>query len=182
MKAIRKVLGRFEFGMANVGAGICLFLMMLITVLSVFGRYVLEVDLVGGAFNMVERILFPLMVFWAMPLAYRDGAFPKLEVIVKLMPIRLRAASGVLVTGVELVIFFTLIYYTGVFAFDGIASRLTAPIGANYWPIYPVLAMVPLAFGLMIIEMLNLLFADLISLISGIEKTIEEEAGNATLD
>ena len=56
-----------------------LFIMMMVTVISVAGRYFLQMDLIPGAYNIVERIIFPLLVFWALPIAHRDGMFPRLE-------------------------------------------------------------------------------------------------------
>lgn len=156
-----KNLGLLENGMASIGAGLCLFVIMIVTVLSVFGRYVLAMDLVPGAFNMIERIFFPLMVFWAMPIAYREGAFPRLDFIVAKLTERSKAAVAIFVVAVELVIYLALAHYTWTFAWDGITSQLTTPIGTNHWPIYPVLVMVPFAFALMIVEMIYLLWADL---------------------
>ena len=56
-------LGRLEGGMASVGAGLCLLAMMFMTVGSVFGRYLLGADLIPGGYNIIERLLFPLLVF-----------------------------------------------------------------------------------------------------------------------
>lgn len=182
MHAFPRIQKAFEYGLANIGAGACLFLMMVVTVLSVFGRYVLEVDLIGGAFNMVERIFFPLMVFWAMPLAYREGAFPRLAVIVDGLPARRRALAAVLVTLVELMIFAALVYYTGRFALDGIRTGLTAPIGTNHWPIYPVLAMVPLCFALMALEMVRLILADLRKVLGEAASDSDSEVSHDLLD
>jgi TRAP-type C4-dicarboxylate transport system permease small subunit len=156
-----KKLGLFEHGLASIGAGLCLFIIMIVTVLSVLGRYVLAMDLVPGAFNMIERIFFPLMVFWAMPIAYREGAFPRLDFIVEKLSERWKALAAVFVVAVELIIYLALAYYAWTFAWDGIKTQLTTPIGINHWPIYPVLVMVPFAFALMIVEMLYLLWADL---------------------
>ena len=49
---------RIEGGMASVGAGLCLLAMLLMTVVSVFGRYVLGADLIPGTYNIIERLLF----------------------------------------------------------------------------------------------------------------------------
>ena len=176
-------IGTLELGLASIGAGACLFIIMIVTVLSVFGRYVLAMDLVPGAFNMIERVFFPLMVFWAMPLAYREGAFPRLDFVVESFPGRIKAAVAVFIVAVEMIIFVALAWYAARFALDGIASRLTTPIGTNQWPIYPVLAMVPLALALMVIDMAMLLWADLCKVLWG--SVSEPEPGddrNTVLD
>ena len=55
-------LGRLDGGLASIGAGLCLLAIMLITVIGVFGRYVLGVDLIPGGYNVIERVAFPLLV------------------------------------------------------------------------------------------------------------------------
>ena len=73
-----KTIDRIEGGMASVGAGLCLLAMIVITVLSVIGRYILQQDLIPGAYNLIERVTFPLIVFWAVPLAVGQGHLPAL--------------------------------------------------------------------------------------------------------
>ena len=62
-----KNIERIEGGMASVGAGLCLLAMIIITVISVVGRYILQEDILPGAYNLIERVTFPLIVFWAVP-------------------------------------------------------------------------------------------------------------------
>jgi len=151
---------RLEGGMASVGAGLCLLAMMLMTVVSVFGRYVLGVDLIPGGYNIIERLLFPLLVFWALPLAHREGTFPRLEMLQNALPPRAHAWVKVFVLAVEAVIFSLLLWHVARFAWQGYASGRQMQIGTTYWPLYPVLAMVPFSFGLMLIEMVRLIVGD----------------------
>ena len=153
-------LGRLEGGMASVGAGLCLLAMMFMTVVSVFGRYLLGADLIPGGYNIIERLLFPLLVFWALPLAHREGTFPRLEMIRDALPPRAYAWVTAFVLGVEVIVFSLLLWYVAWFAWQGYASERQMQIGTTYWPLYPVLAMVPLSFGLMLIEMVRLVVAD----------------------
>ncbi len=153
-------LGKFEWGMASIGAGLCLFVMMMITVISVFGRYVLQTDLVPGAYNIIERVVFPLLIFWALPLAHREGVFPKLEILADALPFAARKLLALFVVAIELAIFLLLTWYVGKFAWAGFTSARTMQIGSDYYPLWPLLMMVPLAFGLMIIEMIATLVRD----------------------
>ena len=153
-------LGRLEGGMASVGAGLCLLAMMFMTVVSVFGRYLLGADLIPGGYNIIERLLFPLRVFWALPLAHREGTFPRLEMIRDALPPRAYAWVTAFVLGVEVIVFSLLLWYVAWFAWQGYASERQMQIGTTYWPLYPVLAMVPLSFGLMLVEMVRLVVAD----------------------
>lgn len=153
LKRLRTAVGSFEWGLASIGAGICLFSIMMITVISVFGRYVLMTDLIPGSYNIIERMLFPLMVFWALPLAHRDGVFPRLELLPQMLNPRLGNALAILALLVEAAIFSYLTWRLANFALHGFMSGRTMQLGSGYFPVWPFMAMVPLAFGLMVLEM-----------------------------
>ena len=153
-------LGRLEGGMASVGAGLCLLAMMTMTVVSVLGRYALGLDLIPGGYNIIERLLFPLLVFWALPLAHREGTFPRLEMLQQALSPQRYAWVQVFVLVVEGIVFSLLLTYVARFAWEGYASGRQMQIGTTYWPLYPVFAMVPLSFGLMLIEMVRLIVGD----------------------
>lgn len=155
-----KAIWDFEWGMAAIGAGICLFAMMMITVISVFGRYFLQADLIPGAYNIVERVVFPLMVFWALPLAHREGMFPRLEGLTDSFPPRIRALIGAFVLLVEVVIYAFILWLILRFVADSIRVNRPMQIGSDFWPMWPILVMMPLAFGLMLLEMLRLFYRD----------------------
>lgn len=154
-------LTRFESGMASIGAGSCLFLMMVMTVVSVLGRYFLDTDLVPGAYNMIERILFPLLVFWALPIAHKEGTFPRLEVLSEKLAPRWRAVVGAFVVTVEIVVYAVVFYYVLKYALAGMQTQRQMQIGSSFWPVWPIFLMMPLAFGLMLIEMVRLVARDL---------------------
>ena len=149
-------LGQLEGGMASVGAGVCLLAMMLVTVVSVCGRYLLGADLIPGGYNIIERVLFPLLVFWALPLAHREGTFPRFGIVLDALPAKKRAVVAVCAIGVETAVFGLALWHVADFAWQSYVSGRQMQIGATYWPLYPVLAMVPLSFGLMLLEMLRL--------------------------
>lgn len=155
-----KAIWDFEWGMAAIGAGICLFAMMMITVISVFGRYFLHADLIPGAYNIVERVVFPLMVFWALPLAHREGMFPRLEGMTDSLSPRLRALIGAVVLLVEVLIYGFILWLVVKFVWSSVETNRPMQIGADFWPMWPILIMMPLAFGLMLLEMVRLLVAD----------------------
>lgn len=155
-----KAIWAFEWGLAAIGAGSMLFLMMMVTVVSVFGRYFLQVDLIPGAYNIVERILFPLLVFWALPISHRDGLFPRLEMFADAQRRRPKALIGAFVLTVEIAIYATFLWYVTRFVWASVQSNRTMQIGTSFWPLWPILLMMPLAFGLMMLEMARLLYRD----------------------
>jgi TRAP-type C4-dicarboxylate transport system permease small subunit len=155
-----KAIWDFEWGMAAIGAGICLFAMMMITVISVAGRYFLHMDLIPGAYNIVERVVFPLMVFWALPLAHREGMFPRLEGMTDALAPRARALVSAFVLLVEVLIYAGILWLILYFVWDSIKVNRPMQLGSSFWPLWPILIMMPLAFGLMLLEMVRLLVAD----------------------
>ncbi len=166
--AFWRTLWAAEYGLAAVGAGLALLMIMVVTVLSVAGRYVLHTDLIPGAYNMIERVLFPLMVFWAVPLSHREGMFPKLEVFMgALMGHRQRGMVALAVGLVELAVYGVLMYFIWLFVDKAIASNRTLMIGVDKWPMWPVAIMMPLAFGLMMVEMLRLMWRDMRVVLTG---------------
>ena len=151
-------LGQIEGGLASLGAGFCLFAIMIMTVLSVLGRYVFEMDLIPGSYTLIERVAFPLLVFWAIPLAHRDRMFPKFDMLQARLPPILYRILASLVMLVEIIIFLVVMWYVTHYAWNSVESGKQILISSTLCPIWPVILMVPLAFGLMLLEMFRLLW------------------------
>lgn len=159
MRELWRWIDRLEGGLASVGAGLCLLAMMLITIAGVFGRYVLGSDLIPGGYNIIERIAFPLLVFWALPMAHREGSFPRFELLEARLSPRLRRWIDAVVLTVEIAVFIVVLAYCARFAWDAVASARQMQIGTDLWPAWPVIVMIPLGFALMLAEMVRLLWA-----------------------
>ena len=170
-----------EYGIAAIGGGLALLMIMIITVLSVAGRYLLHMDLIPGAYNMIERVLFPLMVFWALPLAHREGLFPRLELFMaaRMTPLQ-RTLIAIFVGLVELAVYMVLIYFIWLFVDKAVATNRTVMINIDKWPMWPIAIMMPLAFGLMMIEMVRLIGRDARAVLTGKPSEPEENLGPTT--
>lgn len=165
----------FEWGLAAIGAGSMLFIMMMITVISVAGRYFLQMDLIPGAYNIVERIVFPLLVFWGLPIAHREGMFPRLESFADALPPKRRVRLAIVVMVVEIAVYAVFLWYVSRFVWTSILSNRTMQIGTDFLPLWPILVMMPLAYVLMLLEMGRLLHRD-IRLALGLDVETEEPA------
>lgn len=170
-----KTIWKLEWGLAAIGAGSMLFLMMMVTVISVAGRYFLQADLIPGAYNIVERVIFPLLVFWALPVAHREGMFPRLETFADAQPPRRRAMLAVVVAVVEIAVYAVFLWYVTRFVWTSVATNRTMQIGASFWPVWPIMLTMPLAFGLMLLEMCRLLYRD-VRRVLGLEVAAPEHA------
>ncbi|NYT64434.1 TRAP transporter small permease [Alcaligenaceae bacterium] len=155
---------RFEGRLAAVGAGTALMFMVVVTVLSVVGRYWLQTDLIPGSYNMIERVFFPLIVFWAIPYAHRKGTFPRFDSVSNSLPASVQRWLQALLLAVELVIHAVLMWYIMRYTWSSIEIARTMQIGTRLWPMWPVLIMMPLAFALLILEMSHQLWRCLMGL------------------
>jgi len=170
-----KLVWKLEWGLAAIGAGSMLFAMMMVTVLSVAGRYFLQTDLIPGAYNIIERILFPLLVFWALPIAHREGLFPRLEIVADSQPPRRRAALMAFALLVEVAVYAVFFWFVARFVWVSVEQNRTMQIGTSFLPVWPIMAMMPLAFGLMLLEMLRLFWRD-VRIVLGGEDPAERSA------
>lgn len=148
--------GSLEGGMASIGAGLCLLAIMMITVLGICGRYLLGVDLIPGGYNIIERIAFPLLVFWAVPMAHRQGSFPRFDLIEGKLPAGARRVVDAFVIAVEIVVFVVVFAYCARFAWEAVVTGRQMQIGTEVWAAWPVIVMIPLAFALILAEMVRL--------------------------
>lgn len=173
-----KIIDRIEGGMASIGAGLCLLAMIIVTVISVIGRYVLQQDLIPGAYNLIERVMFPLIIFWAMPLSYRQGLFPRFDMVANALPSGIRRWVRAIVLLVELAVYVIIMWYVLRFTWNSIDGGRTMQIGTDFWPIWPVLVMMPLAFGLMMLEMCRLVWIELSGAKAADEPKAEADSEN----
>ena len=155
-----KAIWRFEYGLAALGAGLCLIVIMLITVASVIGRYFLQIDLIPGGYNIIERIFFPLLVFMAVPIAHREGTFPRFELLADTLPDLPRKLIAVLVVLVEAVVYAVLFWLVIRFTANAIDQQRTMQIGTGVVAMWPVLIFVPLMIVLVLLEALRLVWRD----------------------
>ncbi|WP_185804591.1 TRAP transporter small permease subunit, partial [Pontivivens nitratireducens] len=106
-------------------------------------------------------------VFWALPAAHRDALFPKLELLAEKLPLRGAAAVALLVLVVEVAIYSLLVWFVGKFVLDAIETGRQMQVGTGFWPLWPVVIFILLAFVLMIVEMLRLIWRDARRLVTG---------------
>lgn len=154
------LIATFEDRLAAIGAGSALMAMMLVSVIGVLGRYVLQADLIPGAYNMIERVIFPLMVFWALPAAHRQMLFPRLEMLTEALSPRAAAAISCIVLFIEVAIYAVVLWFVAKFVVQAIQTGRTMQVGTNFWPLWPVVVVIPFAFGLMMLEMLRQFWRD----------------------
>lgn len=149
------LLMKLKWGIAALGGGVALLTIMVLTVVTVFGRYVLHADLIPGGYNMIGAVFFPLLVFWGLPLAHAEGSFPRMEVLDALLPERGARIVRLFYLVVECVIYAVVLYYCALFAMKAWDTGKQLQIGTQLWMAAPVYVMAPLAFALILLEVVT---------------------------
>lgn len=147
-------LSRIESKLCIMGSGTCLILMVFTIITSVLGRYLLHTDLIPGSFNIIERILFPTLVFCAVPITYREGMFPRVTYFRSKFSGRLASFFDLLCLCLETALYLVIVSYTFRFAWQAVIESRTMQIGSETWLLWPILLLVPTIFLLVLLNTL----------------------------
>lgn len=133
--------------------GIAVIMMMLIIVLDVFLRNVFNAP-ISGTYEIVQYYLMPLAIFPSIAYTYSSGVLPKLTELIEKAPKRFLTFTKYIISIIELIIFSLLTIYGWEFAMTGVKDRMAIPISGNLLPLYPMYFLIPLGFGLVLVEVL----------------------------
>lgn len=153
------LLSKIESRLCMVGSGTCLLLMVFIIISSVLGRYLLHADLIPGSFNIIERVLFPTLVFCAVPITYREEMFPRVTYFRNKFSGRLASIVNWFCLFLEASLYLVIVSYTFRFAWQGVLESRTMQIGSDTWLLWPVLLLVPTIFVLVLLNTLVDIYA-----------------------
>jgi hypothetical protein len=76
------------------------------------------------------------------------------------MPPVLKKVVGLVVLSVELAVYCIVFYFCFLFLLRSIESNRSIQLGTDVFPMYPILLVIVLAFGLVVIEALRLVYRD----------------------
>lgn len=141
-------------------SGISLFLMMLFIVGDVLSRNFLSKSIPGN-YEVVGNYFMPLAVFPGLAFTYGTGIFPRITMVVSKFSRRLQKVIVILLLLFEGILFFLLAYYGLQYALEGLKEGFSFPAGGKLYPLYPFIFLVPIGFGLLIIEILFLLIKNI---------------------
>lgn len=138
-------------------AGIAVLLMMILTVTDVILKNLFESS-IPGAYVYVENILMPLAIFLGMPYTFFSGIFPRLDMVVNKFkkPTRINIVISVLI--LELLAFIVIVYYSFMYGIFGVTTNITFLAGINSIPLYPMFFLVTLAFTLISIYLIKIIW------------------------
>lgn len=132
--------------------GLSLIMIVVLTVISVAGRYFLKLDTIPGVYNIIERVLFPVLVFLAIPLTYFEGRFPNLEMLIEKFPSKLNKITKSVITGLEFLIYSIIFWFVLIFTIGLIQKGQQIQVGAVRWSFAPIIVLLPISFLLLAIS------------------------------
>jgi TRAP-type C4-dicarboxylate transport system permease small subunit len=145
------IMEKFEKVLGDIGGMFC-YVLMLMVVLQVLGRYFLKMEILPGSYNMMESYVFPLIVFLTMGRSFRDGLFPKFDLLRSSLPTKPKRVADSFALTVELIVYIITFVFTTIYAIKMVQVRRQLQAGANLYPLYHILWLSPFCFGLLSIE------------------------------
>lgn len=142
-------------------SGLAIFGMMLFIVADVARRNVLGGS-IPGSFEIAENYFMPLAIFPALGFVYASGVLPKMDLLMHRLPQRAQDLVVYLLLLIEVVIFAILIYYTWGFAMNGMERGEAFPAGGELYTLWPLYFIVPIGFGMVLLETLFVLLRNVI--------------------
>lgn len=136
-----------------VVSGIAVFLMMIFIVAEVILRNIFSMS-ISGNYEILENYLMPLAVFPVIAITYSSGLMPKITMLVDKFTGKAQYIINLFLLLLELLVMGLIFYLTLDYAIQGLHDGAAFPAGGKMYPLYPVYFLVPLGFGLFIIEII----------------------------
>ncbi|MDE5412120.1 TRAP transporter small permease [Alkalihalobacterium chitinilyticum] len=133
--------------------GIAVVIMMFLIVADVFMRNIFTSP-ISGTYEIVQFFLMPMAIFPALAYTYSSGVLPRLGELVEKAPQSFQKISKWLIIIIEVVIFTLLTIYGWKFAMAGVGDQMAVAVGGKLTPVYPVYFLIPIGFGLIVLEVL----------------------------
>lgn len=143
-------------------SGFTIFIMMFIIVLDVVLRNIFNLNVIGS-YEISQYYLMPLAFFPALAYVYSSGIMPRLEMLVERFRNAWQRYILIFLFVIELILFLLLTYHGLQYALNGTKEVLAFTMKGKVIPFYPVLYFVPLGFLLLSIEIMFLIFKNIIS-------------------
>ncbi|WP_203555973.1 TRAP transporter small permease [Bacillus sp. B15-48] len=131
--------------------GISAVLMMLLIGADVFMRNIL-ISPIPGTYEIVQFYLMPLAIFPALAYTYSSGILPKIDDLIVKFSNSIQTIMKFIIFLIEIIIFSLLTIYGWKLAMSGVSDQMAVTVGSILMPIYPVYFVVPIGFGLIVLE------------------------------
>ncbi|MFK8794298.1 TRAP transporter small permease [Planococcus plakortidis] len=163
MKGVRKAYRLFHY-LKLIGiwiSGIAVVAMMLLIVYDVVMRTLFSNSIRGG-FEIIQNYMMPLVVFPGLAYVYSSGVLPKMDLLLDRFGAGMQKAVILLMILLELFVLVLIVQFSWAYAMDGLEREIAFPAAGTLYPLYPFFFLIPIAFGMIVIENLFILIRNIL--------------------
>lgn len=149
-----EVFGKVKLlGMILSGVGI--FGMMGFIVLEVIMRNLFNYSIPGN-YEMVQNYFMPVVTLPVIVYAFSEGVLPRINMVISKFNYKLQKGVLLLLLLVEIAVFTLMAFYGWQYAISGMEAGDAFPASGSMYPIYPFYFLIPIGFGMLVVEMVFL--------------------------
>ena len=137
-------------------ASVAIAVMVLLITIDVLSRNLLN-NGIAGSYEIVESILMPTAIFWALLVTYSSGSIPRIDLVTEKFSGNIKLILGILLIAIDIFIYGLLTYYSWSRAEIALSSGASISAGGNLINIAPIFLFVPLGFLLVTLEAIFIL-------------------------
>ncbi|MGM0900362.1 MAG: TRAP transporter small permease [Bacillota bacterium] len=135
--------------------GIGLFCMMGFIVLEVAMRNLFNSSIPGN-YEIVQNYFMPVVTLPIVVYAFSEGVLPRINMLVAKFHNKVQKGILLSLLLIEIVIFVLMTFYGWQYAISGMEAGDAFPASGSMYPIYPFYFLIPIGFGMLLIEMIFL--------------------------
>lgn len=143
-------------------SGISLLLMMLLIVYDVAMRTFFSSSIRGG-FEIIQNYMMPLVVFPGLAYVYASGVLPKMDLIMEKFNTSSQRVLIFFMLLLELFVLVLIVQFSWEYALSGFERKTAFPAAGTLYPLYPLFFLIPIAFGMIIIENIFILIKNILN-------------------
>ena len=142
-------------------SGIFILVMMCLIVYDVVMRNLFDSSIRGG-FEIIQNYMMPLAVFPGLAYMYASGVLPKMDMLLDKVNLKIQRVAIIVMILIELFILVLIVQFSLDYAMSGLERKSAFPAAGTLYPIYPLYFIIPIAFGLIIIENIFILIRNIL--------------------
>lgn len=142
-------------------SGLSVLLMMFFLVYDVAMRNLFSGSIRGG-FEIIQNYFMPLVVFPGLAYVYSSGVLPKMDIILERISEKMQKSLIFIMILIELFVLVLIVQFSWEYAMNGFERKMAFPAAGSLYPLYPLFFLIPIAFGMIIIENIFILIRNLL--------------------
>lgn len=137
-------------------SGLAIAVMIILITLDVTSRNILQSG-IPGSYEIVESILMPTVIFWAILITYASGSIPRLDMLTNKFSEKMQFSVGIVLILIDIFIYGLMTIYSWSRAAIALKTGIAISAGGTLISISPIFLFVPIGFLFVTIEAIFIL-------------------------